>query len=441
MSNNIDLDFYEKVIIYNCLKKGNEEYLASCIEYLNSDLFSNRDIAVIIDLIKDFYIRNNTIPNITEIKSMIVNKTLKDSFVNIVKSFRDLDTSYTLNELIKNTEFFIKQRLLCKCIEESVEEHGKSKQINEIRTLKQIDDITSISLIDNLGMDFFKDTENFVSKLTQNESFISTGYEHLDREFGGGLFKEGKSIYCIAGETNIGKSIVLANIATNVILQGYNVVIISLEMSEFRYAKRIASMLTNISQMDLVSRSDEFVEFAAKIHKDKQSRLFIKEFPTKQVSAKHIAGYIKKLERQKSFKPDLIVLDYHTLLKPSVPQGTKHADMQFITQESRALAYVFEAPVLTAAQLNRSDGNVTPELNRIAGSWDMLSDMDYLISIWQHPEDREVEIIRWVLKKARDSGRNVEHFWNINYQTLRLSEDETGDNSEQLTELVSGLLD
>lgn len=436
----LDLDFYEKIIIYNCLKS--EEYLASCVDHIDSDLFVDRDIAVIIDLIKDFYIRNNEVPNITEIKSQITNKQLKESFVKIVKSFADIDKNYSMSELIKNTEFFIKQRLLCKCIEESVEEHGKTKHIDENRALQQIDQITSISLIDNLGMDFFNDTQDFCNKLNKHDSFISTGYANLDREFGGGLFKEGKSIYCVAGETNIGKSIVLANIATNVILQGYDVVIISLEMSEFRYAKRIASMLSGISQMELVSKTDEFMEFASNIEKTKSSRLFIKEFPTKQVSAKHVAGYLKKLERQKGFKPDLIVLDYHTLLKPSVNQGTKHADMQFITQESRALSYVFESPVLTAAQLNRSDGNVTPELNRIAGSWDMLSDMDYLISIWQHEEDREAEIIRWVLKKARDSGRNVEQFWNVDYQTLRLTENESNESfNDAMDDIVSDLFE
>lgn len=439
----LDLDFYESIIIYNCLKKGNEEYLASCIEYLEPSIFNNTDISKLIGIISKFYLDTNAVPNLTEIKAKIIDSNLKESYLNIIKSFKTLDRDYNLSELVKNTETFIKQRLLCKCLEESAQEKISKKIIDEARALKEFDKIASISLIDNLGMEFLNETDEFCAKLEQTDSFISTGYEWLDKEFGGGLFKEGKCIYCIAGETNIGKSIVLANIGTNILLQGLNVVIITLEMSEFRYAKRIASMMTGIAMMDLVSKKDEFVEFVTKVKDRSPARLFIKEYPTKQVSAKHVAGYLKKLERQKGFHPDIIILDYHTLLKSSIPQGSKHGDMQYITQESRALSYIFNAPVLSAAQFNRSDGNLnSPDLNRIAGSWDMLSDVDYLVSIWQTDEDREAEIIRWILKKARDSARNVDHFWNVDYQTLKLTESSDNrfaDNSVEIMDIIDDL--
>jgi replicative DNA helicase len=442
----LNLDLYEKVIVYNCLKSGNEEYLSSVIDHLDADLFKDRSAATIVQLIRDFYVEHNKIPNRTEIKSKITNALLATAFKKMLEEFKLMDTEYTAGELIKNTETFIKQRAMLKSIEASFEEYAVNKEIDEIRTLKDFDKIQSISLIDNLGMDFVGDSDKFIEKLSQKESYISTGYTWLDREFNGGLYKEGKAMYAFAGETNVGKSIVLGNIAANVFLQSYNVVIVSLEMSEFRYAKRIASMLSGISQIDLVNKKDDYAEFINRTSKSNTGRLFIKEFPTKQVSAKHIAGYLKKLERKRNFKPDLIILDYHTLLKPSIPQGSKHADMQFITQESRALTYVFECPLVSAAQLNRSDGNVTgPDLNRIAGSWDMLSDLDYLVNIWQTDEDREAELIRWEIKKGRDSEKNVKHFWNIDYSTLRLKDEDSNSNSlvysqeDVMSDLVNSL--
>lgn len=425
----LNLDLYEKIIIYNCLKTGGEEYLSSVVDHLDSDLFNNKDVSIVVSLIKDFYISNNRIPNKTEIAARINNKSLELSFKKLLQEFKDLDKDYSQSELIRNTETFIKQRSLLKSLEASMEEYTQTKEIDEIRAIKDFDKIQSISLIDNLGMDFIGDTDSFVEKLGQTESFISTGYTWLDRELNGGLYKEGKAMYAFAGETNVGKSIVLGNIASNVFLQSYNVVIISLEMSEFRYAKRLASMLSGISQIDLVGKKDDYVEFINTQRKNNNGRLFIKEFPTKQITAKHVSGYLQKLNRKKGFSPDVIILDYHTLLRPSVPQGSKHADMQFITQECRALTYLFEAPLVSAAQLNRSDGNTTgPELSRIAGSWDMLSDLDYLVNIWQTDEDREAEILRWEIKKGRDSDRNVNHYWNIDYSTLKLS-DEDSENS------------
>lgn len=439
----LNLDLYEKVIVYNCLKSGNEEYLASVIDHLEPSLFNNRDASTIVDLIRGFYVEHNKIPNRTEIKSKITNNVLATSFKKMLEEFKTLDADYTTSELVKNTETFIKQRSMLKSIEASLEEYTTSKEIDEVRALKDFDKIQSISLIDNLGMDFVGDTEKFIEKLAEKESYISTGYTWLDREFNGGLYKEGKAMYAFAGETNVGKSIVLGNIASNVFLQNYNVVIVSLEMSEFRYAKRIASMLSGIPQIDLGKHSEDYAEFINTTSKKNTGRLFIKEFPTKQVSAKHLAGYFKKLERKKNFKPDVIILDYHTLLKPSIPQGSKHADMQFITQESRALTYIFECPLVSAAQLNRSDGNVTgPDLNRIAGSWDMLSDLDYLVNIWQTDEDREAELIRWEIKKGRDSEKNNKHYWNIDYSTLRLMDEDSLTSSlvDSDADIMSGLV-
>jgi|TARA_R110000787_G_scaffold336_8_gene1260 replicative DNA helicase len=442
----LNLDLYEKVIVYNCLKTGNEEYLSSVVEHIDPELFNNRDAACVVEVIRDFYLENDTIPNRTEIRARINNKTLLESFKRLLTDFKDLDKDYTISELVKNTENFIKQRSLLKNIERSLEEHSSEKRIDEERVLKEFDKIQSLSLIDNLGLDLLADSQQFVDRLLQADEYISTGYIWLDRELGGGLHKEGKAIYGIAGETNVGKSIVLGNIGTNILLQGYNVVVISLEMSEFRYAKRLASMLSDIKQVDLANKTDEYLEFVTTFQSKNNGRLIIKEFPTKQVSAKHVAGYIKRLKRKKNFEPDVIVLDYHTLLKPSISQGSKHADMQFTTQESRALSYLFDAPVLSAAQLNRGEGAASgPSLDRIAGSWDMLSDMDYLVNIWQSDEDREAELLRWAIKKARDSERNNEHFWPVDYSTLRLLDDDAGGevqavaNASVMTDIVGDL--
>lgn len=435
----LNLDLYEKIIAFNCLKSGNEEYLATIIDYLDPNIFKNRDVSTFISLIKEFYLEHNTIPNQTEIKSKIVNNTLLESFKRLIDEFKQLDTKYTIGELVKNTETFIKQRTLLQTIEKSVDEFSIDKNIDENRILKDFNKIQTISLVDNLGMDFVNDTDSFINKLKQKDDYISTGYVGLDRELNGGLFKEGKSIYGFAGETNVGKSIVLGNIATNVFLQSYNVVIISLEMSEFRYAKRLASMMTGIKQVELSTKTDEYLEFINNYNENNKGRLFIKEFPTKQVSAKHLAGYLGQLERKRGFVPNVIITDYHTLLRPSVPQGSKHADMQFITQETRALSYLFPASVITAAQLNRSEGSeIAPGLGRIAGSWDMLSDLDYLINIWQTDEDREAELLRWETKKGRDSTKNISHFWSIDYSTLRLKDEEEEINNSYYINNMEG---
>lgn len=118
-------------------------------------------------------------------------------------------------------------------------------------------------------------------------------------------------------------------------------------------------------------------------------------------------------------------MDYHTLLRPSITQGSRHADLQFITQECRALTYLFNCPLVSAAQLNRPDSaSENPGLERIAGSWDMLSDLDFHINIWQTDEDREANILRAESKKGRDAAKFLKNYWVVDYSTMRLLEDD-----------------
>ena len=185
-------------------------------------------------------------------------------------------------------------------------------------------------------------------------SVSQSRYRGLDDAFGGGFFKEGRSFYVLGGETNVGKSIVLANIIVNVLMQKLNVVLYTLEMSELRYAKRISSIITGIAMNQLGENISDYKDFIESFKNDYMSRLIIKEFPTKSVNAKQLTAYTRTLQRKKNFNPNLLAFDYHALLNPSIKQTAKHSELQFITQECRGMTYLFDAPGVSVTQLNRS---------------------------------------------------------------------------------------
>lgn len=421
----IDLDLFEKVVIQNCLKKDSV-YLASIIEYLDKSLFKNIHIGNTLNIIKEFYIEQNAIPSLTEIKIRASTSELKESLKEVVKLIRSLeDEEYNTDELVKNTEYFIKQRNVANLTTKIVDEKVNAKEFDLDNIQKEWERIHSITLIDNFGLDYFEDNEKVVEYLQQKDSLISTGYRGLDEAFGGGFQREGKAIYDIGGETNIGKSICLANIAVNVVLQNLNVVIISPEMSEMRYAKRISGMVTGIAISTLGENITRYKSEIEKYKKKITSKLIVKEVPTKGVSAKNVGAYLKKLKDQKGFVPNLICIDGHALLRPSVNQPSKHSELQFIVQECRALSYIHCAPILTVAQLNRGSHKANnPGLDNMAGSWDQLADFDAHVNIWQTDEDREANIIRFGGKKVRDGAKGGEGFLTIDYDTLRLSEEQ-----------------
>ncbi len=417
----IDLDLFEKVIFQQCMKKDGI-FLASCIDYIDKNVFKNKDIGIIMEVIKTFFLENDKIPSVTELKLRLVSTVLKDAFRTCVESIRNLDTDYSDEALYKDAEYFFKQRKYMEVVEKAIDSQATKKEIEADDIQREIDKAAAISLIDNLGLDFFGDNQRVVDFLLTPDKFISTGYKELDDAFGGGLYKEGKALYCISGETNVGKSIVLANIVVNVLLQDLNVVIYTLEMSEMRYAKRISAILTDIALATLPEKIDNYKAYIRDFVKKYKSRLIIKEFATKSISAKHIQAFNKKLKQRKDFVPAVMAFDYHLLMKASIVQPSKHAEMQFITQETRGLTYVFNCPAITVAQLNRSSHKATsPGLDAMSGSWDQNADYDSIVNIWQTDEDREANQLQYEGKKARDGGKGIAGVFEIDYNTLRLT--------------------
>lgn len=437
----IDLDFFEKIIFKQSLKKDSE-YLGSCIEHLDENLFQDKDIGKIIGVVKNFYLENDKPPTLTELKVRINSAELKSCLKNAVESVRSIEDNIDDSELIRNTEYFLKQRKYFRLIESAVDQQSINKEFDVDALSRDMEKIHGISLIDNLGLDFFNETDRLAEYFQKQDSFISTGYRGLDDAFGGGFFKEGRSFYVLGGETNVGKSIVLANIIVNVLMQKLNVVLYTLEMSELRYAKRISSIITGIAMNQLGENISDYKDFIESFKNDYMSRLIIKEFPTKSVNAKQLTAYTRTLQRKKNFNPNLLAFDYHALLNPSIKQTAKHSELQFITQECRGMTYLFDAPGVSVTQLNRSSHKAAnPGLDSTAGSWDMIADVDGQVNIWQTDEDREANIIRYGGKKARDGAKGKEGSLNIDYNTLKLTEVEDEDHVADLEVNIGEYLD
>jgi replicative DNA helicase len=419
----IDLDFFEKIIIQQVLKKDNT-YLASCVDHLEKELFKNKDIAAIIGTIKEFYLERDAIPTFTELKTRLNSPEMKAHLEKVVKEIKDLDKDRDEDELIANTEYFLKQRKTDLLLEKAVDEKINDKEVNLDEFQKESEKIGNICLVDNLGLDYFQNNEQVVKYLQETDTFISTGYKVVDDAFSGGLFSEGRAIYGIAGSTNSGKSLLVGNIATNVIRQGMDVVIITLEMSEKRYAKRISGMLTGIAINELSEKIDNYKEYIKDFISDNKSRLIIKEFAAKSVTAGNIKAFIQRLGNKRNFRPRVICLDYHTLCKTTKANIPKHDEFQYLTQEVRRLTYDFEAPLITPAQLNR-DGHRSngAGLDNMAGSYSMLSDFDNVTIISQTDEDRELNQIQVKGCKARDGAINGGGILKVDYNTLRFFEE------------------
>ena len=416
----LDLEEYEKIIMYNSLT--DENYLETIFEYAKPSYFKDSDTKKIFTLLNSYYQEFGKIPNVTELKSHIISEEDKQSLKKVVVSFNNIDKNYDKDILIKNTERWLREKAVLSTVFNTSLD-VQSGQIDESKILKNFESACNISLIENLGFDYLENIDEHIVELLKTEKRISTGWKWLDNHLGGGLLQDGRALYVFYGSTNVGKSIFLGNVATNILNQGKTVLLISLEMSEQVYAKRISACLSRIPSNDLPLQVEPLKNKLNQYKiRNSEGKLVIKEFPTKGVTVLGIKTYIEKLIR-KGVKPDVIVLDYLNLIAPANSQKNSYETIKEITEYVRALTYKFECPIVTATQTNRSGYKKDmPDLETTSESMGLAMTADAQFPIWTDEQDFELGIIHMGITKNRFGSRGVHTQLKIDYPTLSISE-------------------
>lgn len=435
----LNLDYYEQVIVYKSLT--NESYLTQIIDHIKPDYFNDKNIKTVFALIKNFYVKRQSIPTVTELKSYLINNELKESFKAVVKNFPNIDKNFNDDELTSNTERFIKERAIYNTMLSIAEDVSKG-EVNTSYILDSFEKSCNINLQEEIGLDLFENIDAVIDDLNVDQPTISSGWKWLDEKIDGGFLENGRSLYVFAGESNVGKSIFLGNIACNIASQGKTVLVISLEMSEMIYARRLSSNITRIPMRELKSSGQSLSHQIKSFNQDKpNSKILIKEFPPSTITPQNIQGYLTEL-KNRGVEVDAVVLDYLNLLKSPLGDNS-YERVKHVAEGVRALSYVFECPFISATQLNRSGYDEdNPGLDTISESIGMAATADCIFSIFQDDEDKELGIVKMGMMKNR-YGANFGHTaLRLNYDTLTISEDESlnvDDEGSEMSDLTNTL--
>ena len=414
----LNLDLFEKMVIYNALV--DPIYLESIIEHARPSYFKNKDIKTVFEVLIQYYSSYNKVPNTTELKVHLIEQEKQQALKNVVHSFSDMDKTYDRDVLLKNTEKFLKEKaVLNTVIKTSVD--VQSGEIDSAKILEDFEKACGISLVEKMGFDYLESTDEHCKELLKVSKTISTGWKWVDDKIGGGFLAEGRAIYVFYGVTNVGKSIFLGNIASNILNQNKTVVLISLEMSEQVYSKRMSANLTQISMSNLPNQIEDLksgIDSYKKAHT--KAKLMIKEFPPQSVTPMQIKAYIDRLVK-KGIKPDAIVIDYINLLAPPEKGKNSYESIKAITEQIRALSYHFECPVITATQANRSAyGEANPGLETMSESMGLSHTADAQFSIWSEEGDVELGQIHLGINKNRFGPIQCHTVLELDYPTLTL---------------------
>jgi len=434
----MDNAFFEKVIMYNALM--DEAYLATIIDHLEPKFFENKNIKSIIDIIGKFFTKRGTVPTLTEIKSYLTTPELKENFKACAQYFKDFTKNFNKTELYENTEQFLKEKAVYNTLLEVVDTCSNG-DVDTADILTRFEKSCNISMATDLGLDYFTDIDKHIEDLTTLDDVIPSRWDWLDEKLGGGFLENGRALYVFAGETNVGKSIFLGNIACQIADQNKTVLLVSLEMSELVYAKRVSTKITQIPIGNLHKRTDDLktkLEYYKASHAHVDSRILIKEFPPNTITCNHLKSFIKKIT-DTGVQIDAIVLDYVNLLA-SREGNNSYERIKSATEQLRALSYTFNCPVITATQLNRSGFNeINPGLDTIGESIGLAATADCIMSIWQEEEDAELGIIKLGMMKNRFGPNFGACAMRIDYSTLTLREEEILDAGDELNTTSSTL--
>lgn len=417
---NFDKSLFEKVFIYNCMTDS--QYMESVVEYTKPSFLENTNIRTVYSCLNSLYSTYKKVPNLTELNLHITEPDKRQCLKDVLTSFSNIDKKYDKDILLKLTEKFLKEKSVLQTVQKASVEI-QSGNIDSSKILKDFEKACNISLVDNIGFDYLENIDKHGEDLLKTFKTISTGWSWLDEKLGGGFMADGKALYLFFGATNVGKSIFLGNIATNVLSQNKTVILITLEMPETVYAKRISA---NLSQIPFSDLKDEIEPLKGYLNsyklKNKDAKLIIKEFPPKSVSPLHIKNYINKLVRS-GINPDLIVLDYLSLLAPITLGQNSYESQKEIAERVRALSYEFSCSVVTAVQMNRSGYNQKePDLDTTSESMGISHTVDAQFSIWTEEEDIDMGIIHLGIVKNRFGTRDCSTVLEIDYPTLTLKD-------------------
>jgi len=413
----LDLDFFENILLFNALT--DQEYLSSIIGHIDVSFFNDKSIGKVMGRLNEFFNERGCVPTLSELKARLISEEDKKALSEIKPKLAQIEGPFNKDELIENTEKFLKERYVYKTIL-SVAENFSNQSVKIEEVLADFEKAYNISLRENLGHWYFEDIDKHVKDLTTTYNPIPTGWKFFDDKTEGGLFP--KTLVVFAGQVNVGKSIVLGNIATNMLLANKNVLLISLEMSEFMYSKRISSQLTQIPHGELKTYTQELKEQVAHIKNQIQGNLIVKEFPPKSITVRHIDSYITKL-RHKGFVPDIVVIDYVNLIHPIAKNLNSYESVKEICEHLRGLAFKYDIPIVSATQLNRGSFNTaSPGMEGISESIGLAATCDVICSLWQEEEDRELGVINMGFQKNRFGPNFGSAAFKCNYNTLTLKE-------------------
>ena len=409
---------------------ANEEYCRKVLPFIKPDYFDIKEERVVFEEITNFVDKYKRIPTKISLEIEVESRKdlTEDQHKKIVEIIQTLDsTEVDMEWLVDTTEKFCKDKAIYNAIVEGIAIiDGKDKNRKPDSIPSILTDALAVCFDNAVGHDYFEDSEKRFDFYHRVEERIPFDLEFFNKITKGGLPSKTLNI-CLAG-TGVGKSLFMCHMAASCLSQGKNVLYITLEMAEERIAERIDANLMNVSMEDLHDLpKNMFDSKIESIAKKTNGKLIIKEYPTASAHSAHFRGLIKELAIKRSFKPDMIFIDYLNICASSRLKGASNVNsytyIKSIAEELRGLAVECDVPIMSATQTTRS-GFTSSDLGLedTSESFGLPATADFMFALISNEElDKLNQIVVKQLKnRYNDPTVNKRFVLGIDRSKMRL---------------------
>jgi len=418
----------EQLVIKNLLL--DEEYVRKAMPFIKSEYFADTTGKKLFNVLSKYFIDYSAIPTkeALEIEVGQLKDISDDQHQEIVKAINNIDTEKSEFEwILDTTEKWCKERALYLALMSSIKiAEGNDEQRAAGAIPSILSEALAVTFDNHIGHDYLEDYEERYDFYHQKEEKIPFDLEFFNKITKGGL--PNKTLNVALAGTGVGKSLFMCHCASSVLLQGKNVLYITLEMAEEKIAERIDSNLLNCDIQNITELPKMMFENkVTNIAKKTQGKLVIKEYPTASAHVGHFRALLNDLALKKSFKPDIIYIDYLNICASSryskLGNVNSYSYIKAIAEELRGLAVEACVPIVSATQTTRSGyGSSDVDLTDTSESFGLPATADLMFALISTEELEEINqiMVKQLKNRYNDPTINKRFVVGIDRAKMRL---------------------
>ena len=420
-------DRIERIILRNLFY--NEDFTRKAIPFIKSEFFTNNNESILFGEVNDFINKYKNLPTKeTILVELNKRKDLKEDELTEIKTIVNglNNEQVELQWLLDTTEKFCKDRAVHNAVLSGIQIlDGKDKKQNPEAIPSILSEALAVSFDNHVGHDYIEDAESRFDFYHKKEKRFKFDLNYFNRITKGGV--PSKTLNIALAGTGVGKSLFMCHAAANWLTQGKNVLYITLEMAEERIAERVDANLFDVTIDDLhVMPKDMYENKVKKLQNKTLGQLIIKEYPTASAHSGHFRALLNELSLKKTFKPDVVFIDYLNICASSRFKGgniSSYFYIKAIAEELRGLAVEFDMPIFSATQTTRSGFTSTDiGLEDTAESFGLPATADFMFALISNDELDQLNQLKVKQLKNRfgDPSMNRSFIIGVDRSKMRL---------------------